>query len=205
MMLATDLLRSEHRVIEQVLSCLAKVANDCDSQRKLDGVIARQILDFFHIFADQCHHMKEEQQLFPLLELRGFSPSSGPTEVLRGEHDLGRRLLQGLSEAIPGAALGNTDACQRFVNLARGYIHLIREHIVKEDARLFPMASELLTDDDQHALLEAFEKVENKEMHAATHEKYLRLADDLAERLGLAHFERTCEHAHSCCGHAVAK
>jgi hemerythrin-like domain-containing protein len=203
-MLATDILRTEHRVIEQVLSCLAKVANDCESQKKLDGVTAKQIIDFFHTFADQCHHLKEEHRLFPLLELKGFSPHSGPTEVLRGEHDLGRRLLQSMSEAIPNVLIGNEDANQRFVNLARAYTHLMREHIVKEDSRLFPMASEILTDDDQEALLKAFDEVEDKDEHGATHAKYLRLADDVAERLGLAHFDRTAEQTPACCGHALA-
>jgi hemerythrin-like domain-containing protein len=201
-MSATDILRTEHRVIEQVLSCLAKVANDCESQKKLDGVTAKQIIDFFQTFADQCHHLKEEQRLFPLLELKGFSPHSGPTGVLRGEHDLGRRLLQSMSEAIPNVLIGNADARNRFVNLARAYLHLMREHIVKEDTRLFPMASEILTDEDQQDLLKAFDEMEGKKEHGATRQKYQRLADDLAERLGLAHFERTAEQAHACCGHA---
>jgi hemerythrin-like domain-containing protein len=204
-MLATDVLRTEHRVIEQVLSCLAKMANDCESQKKLDGVMAKQIIDFFQTFADQCHHMKEEERLFPLLELKGFSPHSGPTEVLRGEHDLGRRLLLSMSEVIPSVLIGSADARQRFVNLARAYIQLMREHIVKEDSRLFPMTSEILTDDDQQDLLKAFDEVEDKDNHGATHEKYLRLADDLAERLGLAHFDRTSQQAHACCGHALVK
>jgi hypothetical protein len=36
-MLPTDILKDEHRVIEQVLTCLERIADDCAAQRILDG------------------------------------------------------------------------------------------------------------------------------------------------------------------------
>jgi hemerythrin-like domain-containing protein len=62
---ATEVLSDEHRVIERVLAVLQKlttrpVENSLDCWRKA--------LDFFSHFADQCHHFKEEQVLFPAME-----------------------------------------------------------------------------------------------------------------------------------------
>ncbi len=48
------------------------------------------------------------------------------------------------------------------------------------------MADQTLTEDDQQRLLEAFQHVEHEHMGLGTHEKYLLLADQLAERFGVA-------------------
>ncbi len=42
-----------------------------------------------------------------------------------------------------------------------------------------------LTEDDQQRLLEAFENVEHEHMGLGTHEKFLNLADELADRFGV--------------------
>jgi hemerythrin-like domain-containing protein len=186
-MLATDILRGEHRVIEQVLDCLVKLAEDCAAKRKLDGAAARQIIDFFQTFAGECHHRKEEERLFRLLESKGRPRRFGPTTLLRKEHDLGRRFLLVLTGAVDGACRGEPDDVQRFVGHALAYARMMRELIKKEDQRLFPMMNETLSDEEQRALLDAFEEVEHHELLTGTHEKCLRLADALADRMGVEH------------------
>ena len=69
-------------MIEQVLDCLEQMANQCERAGRLDPGPARDAVTFFRAFADRCHHGKEEQQLFPMLEDRGFSPEAGPTAVM---------------------------------------------------------------------------------------------------------------------------
>jgi hemerythrin-like domain-containing protein len=199
----TDILRGEHRVIEQVVACLEKLANQSCTQGKLDGEAARQAIDFFQTFADRCHHVKEESHLFPLMETKGFSPHSGPTSVMRAEHDEGRRFLKILENTIDDAVAGKPEAVQRFATNAHGYARLLREHIDKEDHRLFPMADNALTGTDQQSLLSAFENVEDQQAHAETHAKYLRLADALAKRFGVPR----CVPASTstCCHHAAAQ
>jgi hemerythrin-like domain-containing protein len=187
----------EHRVIEQVLSCLEKLADRCQAGHQLDDTSAREALDFFRHFADRCHHGKEERLLFPLLEARGLVREGGPTGVMLHEHDEGRRLIAALAEAVENGAGAD------FVRHARAYIRLLREHIRKEDHCLFPMAAHALSDKDAEALLGSFERVEGDEMGEGTHEHYLRLANDLADRLGISqvHAASTC--GHSCHHHRV--
>jgi hemerythrin-like domain-containing protein len=181
-MIATDVLMAEHRVIEQVLNCLGKMADRCLLHGDLDFASARQALDFFQHFADRCHHGKEEERLFPLLEARGLSRERGPTGVMLREHDLGRRQIQAMLAAVDEAAQGDSDAVQRFGVHAGAYVRLLREHISKEDHCLFPMANQVLTPQDQHSLEDAFQEVESKKMGSGTHEKYLELANELADR-----------------------
>lgn len=178
----TEVLKNEHRVIEQVLDCLEAMARQAENQGKLDGPAARKALDFFRNFADRYHHGKEEQHLFPAMEAKGFARDQGPTGVMLHEHELGRHLLGELASAVDGAEAGRPEAIQRFVTHVIGYISLLREHIWKEDNRLFVMADRVLSPDEQERLLGSFEHAEDHDMEPGAHEKYLALAHELVDR-----------------------
>ena len=178
----TQILKNEHRIIEQVLASLQGIIDQAAGQGKLDGQSSRQALDFFRNFADGCHHGKEENHLFPLLESKGFSRSQGPTCVMRHEHELGRHLLRAMAGEIEHAESGNVPALERFCRHASTYIQLLRDHIFKEDHRLFPMADGVLTDAEQVQLAESFTIVESQDMGPGKHEKYLAIANELADR-----------------------
>ena len=94
----TEILMQEHRVIEQVLDCLDAIANKTESGEQLDQHSATQAIDFFANFADRCHHGKEEDCLFPMLEQKGFSREQGPTGVMLHEHEVGRQHVRGMSD-----------------------------------------------------------------------------------------------------------
>ena len=149
----TEILSDEHRIIEQVLDCLEKIAQSCAAEGRLDNASAEQALDFFRNFADRCHHGKEETHLFPAMEAKGFPRQGGPTGVMLQEHEQGRAHIRGMVEAIEGAAAGQGEAVARFITHAQGYVSLLREHIEKEDHCLFTMANQVLSEDDQQKLL----------------------------------------------------
>ena len=181
----TEILKNEHRVIEQVLDCLEAIVKGCAATGKLDRQAAKDAVDFFRTFADGCHHAKEETHLFPAMEARGFARESGPVAVMLSEHEQGRAHLRAMDGAIEAASAGDPEALGRFVDHAKAYTALLRHHIEKEDHCLFPMADEALSGADQRALLEAFEKVET---HApGTHERYLAIAGALAGQYGVPH------------------
>ena len=198
----TDILSNEHRVIEQVLSCLEKMIEQTRSRQKLATQPARDAVTFFRMFADRCHHGKEEAHLFPAMEAKGFSRDTGPTGVMLREHDEGRAYVRGMDGAIEAAAAGDPEALRRFAEHGQAYIELLREHIQKEDHCLFAMADQAFEQQDQQSLLDAFQRVEAEEMGAGTHETYLKLANDLADRYGVPHAVNITEgHAARCCGH----
>jgi hemerythrin-like domain-containing protein len=198
----TDILSNEHRVIEQVLNCLDKMTQICQSQHTLDPQSAKDAVDFFRNFADRCHHGKEEVHLFPAMEARGFARDCGPTGVMLYEHEQGRKFVSRMAESIDAAAHGDPAAQKEFIFNAQEYINLLREHIQKEDHCLFAMANSAFTEQDQQKLLAAFENVEGQEIGPAVHEKYLKIADDLAARYGVPLVQCTKTPAHDCgCGH----
>jgi hemerythrin-like domain-containing protein len=57
----------------------------------------------------------------------------------------------------------------------------LREHIQKEDDILFRMADEVIPVDEQRQLLKRFEDHEAEEIGEGVHEKYLKLAEELAD------------------------
>jgi hemerythrin-like domain-containing protein len=192
-MRATEILQNEHRVIEQVLSCLEVMANRAIAEGKLDATSADAALDFFQTFADGCHHRKEENHLFPLMETKGFPRDGGPTGVMLHEHEEGRHHIQGMRAAVANGAV------REFAEHARAYVELLRQHILKEDQRLFPMANQVFSSADQASLVESFARVEDKDVEEGAHEKYLDIADLLAERFQVPRASRTgcgCGHGH---------
>jgi hemerythrin-like domain-containing protein len=188
----TEVLRREHRVIEQVLQCLRKLADRCDGEGRLDGLAATQILGFLQEFGDQWHHGKEEHHLFPLLEARGLSPQGGPIRVMRNEHDQGRRHIWIMTDAVKGAADANPDAVAEFVQHARAYVRLMQEHIRKEDEILFPLADRRLSLEDEQTLAMAFSKIEGHPDPAVADDAYLEIANELADRFEVAHTATAC-------------
>jgi hemerythrin-like domain-containing protein len=181
----TEILSGEHRIIEQVLDCLEKMTQNCATEGRLDKASAEQALDFFRNFADRCHHGKEETYLFPAMEAKGFPRQGGPTGVMLNEHEQGRVYIRGMADAIDMAAAGESAAVSQYITHARAYVDLLREHIEKEDHCLFSMANQTLTEQDQQKLLEAFQTVEQEHMGAGTHEKFLGVAEELADRFGV--------------------
>lgn len=197
----TDILKSEHRVIEQVLDCLEKIAAEARVRDRLEAESARDAIDFLRNFADRCHHAKEETHLFPAMEAKGFPRNGGPTGVMLYEHEQGREHVRGMDAAVNQASVGDSAAVDAFCRHAEGYIELLREHIAKEDHCLYGIANQAFSPADQARLLEQFERVETEHIGDGTHQRFLDLANRLADRYGIAK-ARPAADCHGCgCGH----
>jgi hemerythrin-like domain-containing protein len=201
MMKPTTILMDEHRVIEQVLGCLEKMVTQSQAGAALNEQQAHNVVDFLRNFADRCHHGKEEAHLFPMLEARGFPRQGGPTGVMLQEHEQGRVHVQEMSEAIAAAEAGDAAARRRFFNHADAYIDLLRNHIQKEDHCLFAMADNALSEQDQNELLRIFDRVEHEEIGEGIHEKYLKIADELAAAYQVPRMPLTPGHEGHGCSH----
>jgi hemerythrin-like domain-containing protein len=175
---ATDLLSDEHRVIERVLAVLEKLTTR-PVEKSLD--CWKKALDFFSHFADQCHHFKEEQVLFPVMEERGIPRDGGPIGMMLMEHEEGRSYVRSMRAAISLVETENQVAKEILIDKAKAYVRLLKDHIKKEDEILFRIADDVIPADVQKALLRSFEEHEAKEIGEGVHEKYLKLVEELEE------------------------
>ena len=115
------ILSGEHRVIEQVLDCLEKMAECVEAGSPLDTAAASKALDFFRNFADRCHHGKEESHFFPAMEQKGFVRDGGPTGVMLYEHELGRQRVAAMAQALASLKGGTAHAANGFAAAARAF------------------------------------------------------------------------------------
>lgn len=183
-MKAIEVLMAEHRVIETVIECLVRMTAQAESTGKLDKQSALDAIEFIRLFADKCHHAKEEDRLFPAMEAKGFPRDGGPIGVMLVEHVHGRNFVKGMADSVDAAASGDGQALSLFVRNALGYAALLRPHIMKEDQILYPMADRMMTDEDDQSLLAQYEEAE-LEVGDGTHERLLGVAKSLAERFGV--------------------
>jgi hemerythrin-like domain-containing protein len=160
-----DTLMAEHRIIEKVLDAVELAA-----EREMPVSFYERALDFLAAFADRCHHGKEEERLFPVLETHGIPREMGPIGVMCDEHVLGRGHIKRMREQL---RLGSRDAlCRESLE----YVALLRQHIRKEDDVLFQMARQVIRDDEMKKLAGAFEEADG---HADPRAAYAKVADAL--------------------------
>jgi hemerythrin-like domain-containing protein len=201
-----EILSQEHRVIEVMLACLTKMTDQAEAAGRLEKKPATDAIDFIRNFADRCHHGKEEDRLFPAMEAKGMPREGGPIGVMLMEHDMGREFVRQMADNLEAASNGDAGALHKFAAGARGYVQLLRSHIMKEDQILFPMADRLMDQNDQEKLLKQFDIVETEHMGHGTHERYLKMAESLAELYGVSSqaIKNLTEHGSCGCGHKAA-
>lgn len=171
-----EILDHEHRLTEKVLAVLEKEAGDLAGGKGNPELVA-QALDFFTVFTDRCHHHKEEDVLFPLLEKRGIPREGGPIGMMLIEHDQGRRYIGEMRQAL------ESKEWDRLAAAARGYVELLKGHIWKEDDVLYPAGRKVLSGADARELVEQFEKVEEG-VGEDVHRRYTALAEELEKKSG---------------------
>jgi len=174
---ATEALKADHRVIEQVLNALERLAQTPELS-ELDRW--EKAIDFIRNFADKCHHLSEEKLLFPAMERHGIPVEGGPLGVMLAEHEEGRGYVKAMAGALAIAAKEPAAAKKTLQETGLTYVRFLREHIQKEDDILFNMADGVLSAEEQKELLRDFEERELKEIGAGVHEKYLAVAQELA-------------------------
>lgn len=169
---ATDpvaILLEEHRKIGLILDGLEAVAQAAAAGAFTNAALVREILWFLREFTDGRHHAKEEELLFPVLELMGLSREAGPTHGMRLEHVQGRKLVALLADMTAVDVDAREPDWQEIALAALAYVRLLRSHIQKENHCLFALADELLGQEEKAALAGAFLRVDREwtEAHGA--------------------------------------
>jgi len=162
---ATLDLRHEHDTILHVLEILDRMILDkvkpAGDKLKTGG----EVVYFLRIFADKCHHGKEENILFRELIKSGMPEKDGPIQVMLSEHVQGRELIAAMSAALEG---GDLPAYQQ---AAAAYAALLRSHIQKENQVLFVMADKILAEAAQEILFDRFQQHEETVIGHGVHEQ----------------------------------
>lgn len=155
-MKATSILIEEHAIIESALDLVEVAIRRLRAGQAIPTEFPTWLVQFIREFADGCHHHKEENVLFPLLEQHGIPRDGGPIGCMLHEHQVGRELvarMRAASEASPFDA-------RAFADAADEYVALLRQHIFKENHVLFPLAEQRLNATDDQYMLNRYAQLE---------------------------------------------
>jgi hemerythrin-like domain-containing protein len=180
---AIDVLMTEHRLIEKVLAALEAHARELVGGRALERGPIRDFSDFFRSYADACHHGKEEDLLFKRMVELGFPKDHGPIAVMLYEHTIGREHVGALRAIGEAAGPVAPDEGALVVTRAAAYVPMLREHILKEDRILYPLAERMLPPVELERLAEQYDDFQARVVGAGAYAEMERLA----ERLVAAH------------------
>jgi hemerythrin-like domain-containing protein len=178
-MRATAILREEHDAILRMLDVLAEISNLLGRGVTITPEKLTRTLEVLRVYADRCHHGKEEGLLFPLLVRKGMPTDSGPTGVMlhEHEHEQGRLLIQQMTEAAESYNKDKNGA--QWIRAARGYAALLRDHIANENNILFVMADSSITEEENSQLVSDFE-AEIEKIGTDTNARMHRLMKELS-------------------------
>lgn len=175
----TEILIKEHDAISTMLKIIKAVSEKVENNGNVEPEHLSQIVEFIQVFADKCHHGKEENLLFKSMAKAGMPEKGGPIAVMLSEHETGRQFVRKMDAAASAFSNGDRSAADQFIKNARGYVSLLSGHIQKENNILFPMADKVIPGEEQNRLIDDFEKVEAEIIGQGTHERFHDLLDRL--------------------------
>jgi hemerythrin-like domain-containing protein len=170
-------LMNEHEAIFSAIQIMERMIATIEKATLLDTKDIHDFIEFLKEFADKCHHGKEEGFLFPAMIGAGVPDKGGPIGVMLAEHAQGRKLIRDMEESIST----NVDQ-MKLAQAAREYVHLLKNHIQKENMALFPMAERVLTATQLEKLYERFEEHEDKVIGQGRHEELHAMLKNLQEK-----------------------
>lgn len=177
-----QLLEDEHLIIAKVIAAVPVLADRLEAGQTVDLETLLGAVEFLQIFADKCHHDKEEDLLFPALINKGIPQHGCPIGMLTTEHKRGRVLVKELTDAADTYRSGDPDAKKSVVKSLRELASLYPNHIWKEDYLLFPLTSKVLSLKEQQALYQQFEQVWDL-VGRGVHHRLEQFAEGLSERI----------------------
>ena len=142
-MLPVGPLMIEHRLIERMIQIMQSNVESINEEGKIDSAFVDTAVDFVRIYADRCHHGKEEDILFRDLAKKNISDEHQRImQELIEEHKMGRKNVKNLLEAKEKYVRGDKDALKGIVLNMETLVKFYPKHIEKEDKQV-AMLSEM--------------------------------------------------------------
>lgn len=153
---ATTLLFSEHEIIVSAISIISETDNYINTDEDRYEEIIKELLYFFRNYADNYHHRKEEQILFPEMVKRNELLGDSAIKEMFDNHEDFRLMLKYIEAFIES---GDYNGSSR---LLHQYAEYLLNHIAIEDEEVFQMTDTLFSPDELDNLYFRFEDIDNE-------------------------------------------
>lgn len=145
----------EHRLIERMIALVDREAKRIRATGKVDTDFVLSAIDFIRLYADRCHHGKEEDILFRVLKEKPLPPDlKAVMEELEAEHVQGRKTVARLALVRERVLTGDKAAVRDLAALMEDLARFYPAHIAKEDQAFFLPCMAFLSEEEQARLLE---------------------------------------------------
>ena len=172
-----DVLRNEHGLIRQYLDNLALAVQKMEDDARPPKEFFDKAIEFARTFADTFHHYKEEHVMFARLAQAKGGEFDGEIDALRHQHEQGRKYVAEMAIALEGYVNDDPIATSQLIENMAAYTAMLRNHIHKEDHVYFPMASELLSEEEYAQLKVEFDRAVEKVGTGAFEENHKLVVD----------------------------
>lgn len=145
----------EHRLIEKMIKLIKNGVERSEQQGKINPEFIDLAVDFIRVYADRCHHGKEEDILFRDLNKKPISADHKRImDELIEEHRQGRRTVADLVEAKKGYINGEEGALSLILDRLKFLTDFYPKHIEKEDRHFFIPVMNYFSQEEKEAMLQ---------------------------------------------------
>jgi hemerythrin-like domain-containing protein len=142
----------EHDSIRELLIVLTIICNSLDAGRRVESCHLDKLHEFIALFIDKYHHLKEDDLLLPAMEMAGFPRYGGMLDAISLDHQMARKYLQGMRQALESLRTGDQAALEKFVIQARKYVEITQYNLEQENRLLFLLADRRLSPQQKEKL-----------------------------------------------------
>lgn len=168
----------EHRVIEKILELMRRQSVQIEKTKSVESGFIEVVVDFFRIYADRCHHGKEEDILFRELGKKKLtSDHQKMMQQLIEEHVYARKTVTKLENANEKCVKEDSQAID-VSKILTELVNFYPVHIEKEDKQFFFPCMEYFKEQEQEDMLQEFWNFDRKMIH----EKYRNLVKNLERK-----------------------
>lgn len=155
-----NIIKGEHRNLAAVLFSMEKLIDECDQGKQADYSVFHGLFTYIDRFLDRYHHPKENHYLFPRLLARA-PDCKDLIEELGRQHREGEDLFMDMLKALSAFEFSGQNEYPKFRESVLKYACFQREHALKEELEILPLAQQVLETSDWEEIDAAFEENED--------------------------------------------
>ena len=175
-MLPIGPLMIEHRLIERMIKVIEVELEAIQTKKEEDPAQVERIIHFIRVYADRCHHGKEEDILFRELDRKAIAPEhKRMMDELVDDHKLGRMITLSLEEANRRYQNGDPAALSAIADGLGRLVEFYPKHIEKEDKNFFIPIMGYFSNEEKEAMIRKGYESDSRLIH----EEYADLVKSL--------------------------
>jgi len=159
----------EHRLIERFVKAINDEVKMMKYKKEVNTALIEISVNFLRMYADKCHHGKEEGILFKaLMDKKLNHKHKEMMDILIGEHQFARKLTSSMADANSKYIKGDKKAISVIIECMEHLVDLYPGHIAREDKEFFIPVMKYFSDEELNNMV----KAESDYDKAFEHRKY---------------------------------